>query len=137
VHYNIKEFVLKVPLDCSNEVVFSENTVVELKALSSKFSDLFADLLAHLLVTCSCPALHDPVAAFYVTNPECFMTKLIRVDVECNKVALNYAQTICDFKGKTDRQKNVSVCYKTNKDEFWKAMIECIKLANDSSPLKI
>lgn len=127
-----------VPLDCSNEVVFSESTVAQLKALSTKFSHLFADLLAHLLVTCSsCPALHDPVAAFYVIEPECFETKLIRVDVECNKSALNYAQTICDFKGKTERTKNVNVCYKTDVQKFWIEMIKCIELANESSPLKL
>ncbi len=116
--------------------MFSESTVAQLRAMSTRFSNLFANLLAHLLVTCSsCPFLHDPVAAFFLIEPECFESKLIRVDVECSKTALNYAQTVCDFKGKTDKPRNVNVCYKTNVDKFWKEMYKCIELANQSSPL--
>lgn len=86
--------------------------------------------------TCPADALHDPVAAFYLVDPSCFESKLIRVDVECNKTALNYAQTVCDFHGKTDKLKNVTVCYKTNVEAFWERMIGIIAEANKSSPLK-
>lgn len=129
--------VYMVSLDCTNEALFDYDIIAEIKRLSSRCSDLFAHLLDHLMITCySCTALHDPVAAFYLIDPSCFETKLIRVDVECNKNALNFAQTICDFKNKTDRPKNVHICYKTNVDKFWEKMIEVIKLAKENSPLK-
>lgn len=129
--------IYMVSLDSTNEALFSKDTVAEIRQCRSQFAELFAHLLDHLLVTCyDFPALHDPVAAFFLIEPDAFQTKLIRVDVECNKNALNYAQTVCDFRGKTNKPKNVNVCYKTNVPRFWKRMLDIIREANKASPLK-
>ena len=100
---------------------------------NSRVSDLYANLLNHL-ITCDCHlALHDPVAAFFLIDPTSFEFKHIRVDVEANKNALNYAQTVCDFYEKTNKPKNVHVCYKVDVKKFWDTMFQAIESAKNNS----
>ena len=129
--------IYMVPLDSTNEALFSPHTVARITQLDSRFGRLFAHLLAHLLDTCRwTPALHDPVAAFFLVEPEAFATKLVRVDVECSLRALNYAQTVCDFNGKTQAPKNVHICYRVDVARFWDKMHEIIRQADKASSLK-
>lgn len=128
--------IYMIPLDCTNNAIFTQTIVDEIKQLSSQFSALFANLLDHLMSTCTIHGLCDPVAAFYLIDPNSFDCKLMRVDVEYNKNSLNYAQTVCDFYGKTNKEKNVNVAYKVDVSKFWDKMLEIIVVANEASPLK-
>lgn len=127
--------VYMVPLEGTDSAKFSKKTVAEISKHNTKCASLFAHLISHLIITCDNLVLHDPVAAFFLIDPSSFDYKLMRVDVECSKTALNYAQTVCDFNGLTNKEKNVHVCYKLNADNFWKEMHDIIKDASDNSPL--
>lgn len=127
--------IYMIPLEGTDSAKFSEKTVDEIMNLNTKCASLFANLISHLIITCDDLVLHDPVAAFFLIDPSSFHYKLMRVDVEYNKTAMNYAQTICDFNGMTNKEKNVHVCYKLNAENFWKEMHSIIKEASDNSPL--
>jgi inosine-uridine nucleoside N-ribohydrolase len=71
------------------------------------------------------PPLHDPVAVFYLIDPSCFESRLMRVDIETS-FTLGRGQTVCDFYNRSPKNPNCNVALKVDEMAFWKTMLRAI-----------
>lgn len=58
----------------------------------------------------------------------------MNVEIE-NKSEFCDGRTVVDFYGTTGRKSNCNVALKVNIEDFWKCMIETIKICNKQSPI--
>jgi len=71
------------------------------------------------------PPLHDPLAVFHALSSEAFLSKIMRVDIECAS-QLSRGQTICDIYDKSKKVKNCTVAMSVNVESFWEVMLEAL-----------
>lgn len=80
------------------------------------------------------PPIHDPTTIFYLISPTSFKTIDVFVDVE-----LGYGKcigrTLVDIHNISKCKPNVKVCTNINVEMFWKKMFQCLKMADEKSPL--
>ena len=127
-----------VPLEVTHMARFTKQTLAPIESIGSGMIHILTEHLLLLLSrdfkgNCEFSHLHDPCAIAFVSNPEIFEYKLIRVDVETNSL-LSFGQTVCDIHQVTNRKKNVHVCTRMNVDKFWDMMIAAIYKADELSP---
>lgn len=138
--YGSKIPFVQVPLNVTHTALVTPTVIERIKSFNTKFSELIVDLLLFFASTYKTvfdfefPPLHDPLAVAYVLNPEIFTTKLMNVEIETNSKYCDGC-TVCDFYGTTERPKNVNVCLAVDVEKFWDLFMDCLKSANQRSPL--
>jgi len=124
--------LVMIPLEVTHRVLVTPDIFKRVRALG-EFGLLCEDLLLFFKGTYKTvfgfpdPPLHDPCAVFYVTNPECFSTKFVNVEIE-TKSPLSLGQTVVDLYSRVQRKPNVTVGLDINTDMFWETMLENLRL---------
>ena len=130
------EVTFSAPLDITHTVLVTQDVINEMKASITPKSQKFYDAMLALLMFFKdtykdvfgfeSPPLHDPVAVFYLLNPEVFESKRCHVDIE-TKGEFTYGCCCHDLLTlKKTKPDNVTVCLKLKEggvEAFWKAMI--------------
>ena len=140
-----KALITLVPIDVTHTVLATPKVVEKLNK-ENKFEALIVKLLYFFKETYEhvfnfeAPPVHDPVAAFYIVNPEDFEVKQEQAVVETEgkytggSICINRYPKVgkwCDVK----EFKEVNVCRKVNVDKFWDDTIEHLHILAKQSPL--
>lgn len=70
--------------------------------------------------------MYDPLAAYYLINPEAFQTKRMNVKME-TQGDLTRGMTVADQRGWGNKQYNVNVAVRADREEFAKDFFEILK----------
>jgi purine nucleosidase len=122
-----------VPLEVTHTVLADEEILARI-GTHSPFRKKITDLLSFFSETYkrvfdfNHPPLHDPLAVYYVLNPEAFSCREMRVDIERGS-SLSRGQTVCDFYGRSSEKANCRVALKVDVAVFWDEMLECLERA--------
>lgn len=129
-----------VPIDVTHTVLASPDIVRRISLLGTPFSECVVDLITFFATTYMSvfqfdyPPIHDAVAVAYVTDPQIFVTEMLRVDVElCS--SFSKGQTVCDVWGQTGRPSNIRVARHVQVLECWDIIMKGIESCNKTSPL--
>ena len=136
------EYIFAAPLDITHTVLINESVLNKIKNNVYQYSNKFYDMLEKLLLffkdsyfeifDFKAPPLHDPVAAFYLIEPEWFESKKCHVDIE-TKGEFTYGCCCTSLLKKTlnenEKKKNINaiVCLKLKEgghDAFWNCIIQ-------------
>ena len=122
-----------VPLEVTHTVL-ADQEVLDRIGTHSPFRKKITDLLLFFSETYKRvfgfehPPLHDPLAVYFVLNPEAFSCRELRVDIERSSV-LSRGQTVCDYYGRSSGKANCKVALKVEVAAFWDEMLECLERA--------
>jgi inosine-uridine nucleoside N-ribohydrolase len=125
--------ICMVPLELTHQVLVDE-VVLNSIGDGSEFRRKIRDLLLFFRNTYrdvfgfEHPPLHDPLAVFYVLQPDLFKTKAMHVAIECGS-ALSRGQTVCDFYGRSGFSPNAEVALEVDVQSFWSEMLGCLNRA--------
>lgn len=137
---HLKELVM-VPLDVTMVALTTPEVRRRIKEIDSTLSLTITQLIDHLCARYEDTAelqafgdmfqgqceVHDACAVLYMWAPELFQARKMRVDVETSS-SFCYGTTCCDIYGRSEKEKNLTVCEKMNVPEFWENVIESIQL---------
>lgn len=122
-----------VPLEVTHTVL-ADQEVLDRIGTHSPFRKKITDLLLFFSETYKRvfgfdhPPLHDPLAVYFVLNPEAFSCRDMRVDIERSSV-LSRGQTVCNYYGRSSGKSNCRVALKVEVAAFWAEMLECLERA--------
>ncbi len=122
-----------VPLEVTHTVLADEDVMARI-GTHSPFRKKITDLLSFFSETYKRvfgfehPPLHDPLAVYYVLNPEAFSCREMRVDIE-RASSLSRGQTVCDFYGRSTKKVNCRLALQVDVAVFWDEMLKCLERA--------
>ncbi|KAJ6242810.1 uridine nucleosidase [Anaeramoeba flamelloides] len=134
--------IVLVPIEVSHTVLVTESILDRLRESlqETTFCKVCIQLLLFFKKTYQevfnfdSPPLHDPIAFFYLISPQSFVTKKINIEIVCDS-PLTSGETVCDYFGMTNREKNATICEKIVVEEFWDEFIKQMVKVNSISPI--
>lgn len=135
------DYIFAAPLDITHTVLVTPSVLDQIRSATQTHSPIFAQMIQSLLLFFqdtyrdvfgfSSPPLHDPVAAFYLIQPEFFEKVRCHVDIEtageftfgacCTNLLTKKQDPL-----KVSKPDNATVCLKLKDgghQEFWNQMI--------------
>jgi inosine-uridine nucleoside N-ribohydrolase len=130
--------VVMVPLEVTHTALATEPVLERILRMNSPYASMVVDLLCFFKQTYldvfnfASPPLHDPCAVAYIINPDMFVARKMRVDIERSSSFCD-GQTVCDVWGDSNATPNVTVTTKMDFDGFWDMMCEALEKGNEAS----
>jgi pyrimidine-specific ribonucleoside hydrolase len=123
--------IVMCPLDVTHKAKIMEEEIEELRNKSGRVGALAAELLDFYFEYyrkrgIKGAPLHDPCAVAYLVKPELFVTKPLRIDIEC-KGEYTTGMTLADRRLWTDAQPNATVCLDIDRPGFIRLLIDACK----------
>ena len=117
--------IFLAPLDLTQKVCVDQDILDKIGELKSNFATNVVNGLKYYISSYNSryginyAYLHDPVAIYYIINPEAFETKLLNVEIETQSEFCN-GRTVVDYFGVTQRKPNTKVGLNIDLEAFWK-----------------
>ncbi|CAL5980335.1 Uridine_nucleosidase [Hexamita inflata] len=131
---DMKVHITFIPLDVTHTVLFTPDVESRIKSISNaKFSTLIINLLNFFKDTYKSvfkfdfPPLHDPVAVYYLLNPNAFVTENVHVSIE-TKGEFTFGACCADWFKQFGGAENCTVCLKVDVEAFWNEMIKSLEV---------